>query len=235
MVGTNTRIEDKMVMGERGAHRRRPGTSSRDRQREETRQRVYAAALQIFRRDGVAQSRIDEIATTAGVSQGTFYFHFPTKDDVLAELLQISEARISAEIEKLTPDVSPLDLLGCFSVAMAREWREDRSIFPNAAMVGLRLAAAGGAGREAGGLRPALAARFAHAMERGALASPLLPEVLADFFLANTCAAALAWCGNPAAPLESVLSAVAHVFLNGAAPKHEGARSASVTSPRCAS
>ena len=193
------------------------GGSMRDRQREETRQRVFAAALDVFRREGVSQSRIDDIAKLAGVSHGTFYFHFPTKEDVLAELLDLSEQRIIRSLDALAPDAPAVAMLECFSVAMAREWQGDRRLFPDVAMVGLKLAAAGGPGRDAGGLRKVLAGRFARALERGSLASPMAPEVLADFFLANACAAALAWCGNPDAPLESVLSAVVHLFLNGAA------------------
>ena len=149
--------KDRAQNGDGGTgrgNRRRDGFSTRDRQREETRLRVFAACRsRSFDGDGVAQSRIDEIAKLAGVSHGTFYFHFPTKDDVLAELLDLSEQRITAAIESLAADAPTLELLECFSVAMAREWREDRSIFPDAAMVGLRLAAAGGSGREAG--RPA--------------------------------------------------------------------------------
>ena len=57
--------------------------SQRDRQREETRRRIYLAALDVFRRTGVAPAHIDDIAGAAGVSRASFYFHFPTKEHVL--------------------------------------------------------------------------------------------------------------------------------------------------------
>src|SRR5690348_9883326 len=59
----------------------------RDRQRVETRRRVRDCAVQVFRRDGLAAARIDDIVKAARVSRGTFYFHFPTKEDVIVELL----------------------------------------------------------------------------------------------------------------------------------------------------
>ncbi len=44
---------------------------------------------------------MDQIARSAGVARGTFYFHFPTKDDVLLELAARVSARIARRIEIL--------------------------------------------------------------------------------------------------------------------------------------
>ncbi len=51
----------------------------RDRQRLETRARVYEAAVDEFRREGFARAQVDRIVAAAGVARGTFYFHFPSK------------------------------------------------------------------------------------------------------------------------------------------------------------
>jgi AcrR family transcriptional regulator len=58
---------------------------SRDRQRLATRERVFRAALDEIRRKGLANGQVDRIVARCGVSRGTFYFHFPTKEDVLRE------------------------------------------------------------------------------------------------------------------------------------------------------
>lgn len=47
---------------------------------------------------GVAAAQVDRIARAAGVARGTFYFHFPTKDDVLLELAARVSARIARRI-----------------------------------------------------------------------------------------------------------------------------------------
>ena len=75
-------------MSERGGRR-----TARDLQREETRERVFEAALDVFREQGMAQARIEDIAQAAEVSRGTFYFHFPRREDVMLELLDRSQQR----------------------------------------------------------------------------------------------------------------------------------------------
>jgi TetR/AcrR family transcriptional regulator, repressor for uid operon len=74
--------------------------SGRGVQRRETRQRVYTAAVAEFRRVGMAAADVSVIAKEAGVARGTFYFHFPTKEHVLAELERHEEARLAAQLEK---------------------------------------------------------------------------------------------------------------------------------------
>ena len=74
--------------------------NGREVQRRETRQRVYAAAVAEFRRVGMAAADVSVIAKEAGVARGTFYFHFPTKEHILAELERHEEARLAAQLEK---------------------------------------------------------------------------------------------------------------------------------------
>ena len=71
--------------------------------------------------------------------------------------------------------------------------------------------------RSAEPVREALSKRFLLAAERGELSPVLPPEVLSDFFLANTLSAMLAWCGNPELGLPFVLNGVSQLFLTGAA------------------
>ena len=69
---------------------RKPGRGAkpngREAQRRQTRQRVYAAAIAEFKRAGMADADVGVIVKEAGVARGTFYFHYPTKEHVLAEL-----------------------------------------------------------------------------------------------------------------------------------------------------
>lgn len=74
--------------------------TSRDRQRIDTRNRVFEAALAEFRRVGVADARIEPIIAKARVSVGTYYRYFPGKDDVLLELLRRRVADLATQIEK---------------------------------------------------------------------------------------------------------------------------------------
>jgi AcrR family transcriptional regulator len=83
----------------------RAAVSGRDAQRQQTRQRVYAAALAEFKRTGMAAADVGDIAAAAGVARGTFYFHFPTKEHVLAELERHEEARLVAQLSKFLAEL----------------------------------------------------------------------------------------------------------------------------------
>ena len=187
----------------------------RDKQREETRRRVYRSALEIFRRDTVAGCRIDDIAQKAEVSRGAFYFHFATKDDVLIELLREGEAPVAEAILALPEEASLETVLDTVDEALAKFWENERTLLPDVTSVALRLYAVTDA-RDAEPVRTALAHRFRLAAARGQLSAVLPPEVLSDFFLANSLSAMLAWCANPALGLMFVLKGVGQLFLEGA-------------------
>ena len=187
----------------------------RDKQREETRRRVYRSALEIFRRDTVAGCRIDDIAQKAEVSRGAFYFHFATKDDVLIELLREGELPVAEAITALPEETSLEKVLETVGESMAKFWENERTLLPDVATVALRLYAVVDA-RDAEPVRTALAHRFRLAAARGQLSPVLPPEVLSDFFLANSLSAMLAWCANPALGLMFVINGVGQLFLEGA-------------------
>ncbi len=191
----------------------------RRQQREETRQRVYEAALEVFRTDGVVAARIEDITDKAGVSRGSFYFHFPTKDHVLLERARVSERRIAGVLSTLPADSLLDDALQAFTREFTREWQMDPQIFPEAGMVALRQTSVAMAEGRVEPVRAALAGHFRRAAELGQVSSAVPPELLSDFFLVNSFGAALAWSGSPERlGLESVLQSVTYLFLNGVKP-----------------
>jgi AcrR family transcriptional regulator len=197
---------------------KRPPTA-RDRQREQTRRKLYEAAIEVFRAEGVAAAKIDEIAARAGVSRGTFYFHFPTKEDVLWELLQESQAQVVTRIEAIASEAPIDDVLTIVALTIANTWKDDPTLLAEIGMVALRISAQGieamGAAHPA---RVALVPRFQNAAERNEIGQLIPPELLADFFLVNLFGAALTWCGNPMMPLPDLLTNVVQFFLKAARP-----------------
>lgn len=73
-------------------------TNKHEAQRRKTRERVLDAAIVEFKRAGTAAADINSVVKAAGVSRGTFYFHFPTREHVLHELIRQEEARVAAEL-----------------------------------------------------------------------------------------------------------------------------------------
>lgn len=195
-------------------------STHREQQREETRKRLYEASLRIFRRDGVAGARIDEIAQEAGVSRGTFYFHYPSKEDVLLQLLRESQEEMVVGLEALDPQSALPVVLERVAVLMARTWEDDAGLLAQLGMVALKRTAANLAELEES--HPAAAALvpwFEKAAERGEVGDLIPPALLTEFFLVNIFGAALAWCGNPVVGLEELLRNVVIFFLRAARPE----------------
>ncbi|CAI8706181.1 TetR/AcrR family transcriptional regulator, regulator of autoinduction and epiphytic fitness [Pseudomonas sp. IT-347P] len=61
------------------------------------REAIIQAAITEFRAHGFEITSMDKIAATAGVSKRTVYNHFPSKEELFAEILNQLWARISAE------------------------------------------------------------------------------------------------------------------------------------------
>ena len=54
----------------------------------ETRSRIFSAAKQILKKNGYEALSIKNICEEAGVSNGSFYHHFKTKDDLLSYYIE---------------------------------------------------------------------------------------------------------------------------------------------------
>lgn len=87
----------------------RPG--ARELQRQETRARLFEAALTEFARVGFDRASVAGIARAADVSRPSFYFHFPTKEHVLLELQWQKELELVERIRDCTSLAQMLDVL----------------------------------------------------------------------------------------------------------------------------
>ncbi|WP_298983275.1 TetR/AcrR family transcriptional regulator [uncultured Roseibium sp.] len=55
--------------------------------RKETRNKIVDAATRLFYREGIRAVSVDAVAAKAGVTKKTLYYHFESKDDLVAEYL----------------------------------------------------------------------------------------------------------------------------------------------------
>jgi NADH dehydrogenase len=60
--------------------------SLRERKKIETRNRILAAAVQLFQERGFEQTSVDELAAQANISRGTFFNYFASKESLLHEI-----------------------------------------------------------------------------------------------------------------------------------------------------
>lgn len=66
------------------------------RQASATRDRILAVALELFAQHGYAGTSIRDIADRMGITKAAVYYHFRSKVDLLAEVLQPAMARVEA-------------------------------------------------------------------------------------------------------------------------------------------
>jgi AcrR family transcriptional regulator len=59
-----------------------------------TRQRLLTAGKKVFERDGFLQARVADIAAEAGVSHGSFYHYFDSKESIFRVIAEAVEVRL---------------------------------------------------------------------------------------------------------------------------------------------
>jgi len=80
-----------------------------------TEERILTAALGLVGRRGVRRLGMQEIAEAAGVSRGTLYRYFPSKDLVLTAAADFDERRFSIGLDEvLAATRTPQDQIGAF-------------------------------------------------------------------------------------------------------------------------
>ena len=65
-----------------------PATSTRQRRKDARPQELLDAALDLFVERGFAATRSEDVAVRAGVSKGTLYLYYPSKEELLKEVIR---------------------------------------------------------------------------------------------------------------------------------------------------
>jgi len=87
----------------------------RERKKSLQRHELLDTAMRLFRQDGYDTTRMDDIAAAADVSTKTVYNYFPTKQSLLAALLQEDRARMTTAYQAVLDD-TPADLAEALAV-----------------------------------------------------------------------------------------------------------------------
>jgi AcrR family transcriptional regulator len=69
----------------------------RSRKGVQTRARLVEAAKQVFEETGFLDARISDIAERAGLSHGSFYHYFESKDEIFLEVAEAEEERFTRD------------------------------------------------------------------------------------------------------------------------------------------
>ncbi|MGW5877501.1 TetR/AcrR family transcriptional regulator [Nocardiopsis terrae] len=80
-----------------------------------TRERVRSAAVRLFARHGYAAVNMRRIATEAGISTGSIYRHFATKEELFGDLVTAAAAGLRATAERFRDSRTPVESLREFT------------------------------------------------------------------------------------------------------------------------
>jgi AcrR family transcriptional regulator len=89
-----------------------------------TRERLQAAALELFATRGFEQTTAAEIAQSVGLTERTFFRHFSDKREVLFYGQQQFMQAFADGVKSAPPDAAPLEAIAC-------ALREAASLFPD--------------------------------------------------------------------------------------------------------
>lgn len=80
-----------------------------------TRARILDSAALIFRTKGYAGTRLSDVAAAANTQAGSLYYHFPSREELVEEVLRVGQERTSGFVRRrvaaLPEDASDLDRL----------------------------------------------------------------------------------------------------------------------------
>lgn len=96
----------------------------------ERKQQLLRAAQDLFTERGYDATRISDICTAAGVAKGLFYWYFPTKESLFAELVRTMRLQLRrAQAAAMQPDADALVRIRQGSQASVRFMAEHQHYF----------------------------------------------------------------------------------------------------------
>jgi AcrR family transcriptional regulator len=95
------------------------------RRRTDTRAEIRATALDLFIRQGFHKTSLREIAEHLGITKAAVYYHFPSKSELIQDLVRplLDDLEGLLEGAEAAEAAAPRELLGSYFDAMARHGR----------------------------------------------------------------------------------------------------------------
>ena len=177
---------------------------------QETRSRILEAAVKVFASKGYHDTKVDDIVSESKTSKGSFYFYFPSKQDIFLALsdtfANLLESRLTEAMEKETHGVQQMDAALNASLGLFSQYRGLAKI---ALVQAVGLGAVFEERRRAINNRLTLIiqSRLERAVENGSIPS-LQPEIAARAWVGALNEVVINWIYTGAPPLEESLPAL---------------------------
>src|ERR1700690_411455 len=97
-------------------------SNRRERRSAEIRERLFRAALDLFAKNGFAETTVEDITNAADVGKGTFFNYFPSKDHILLAFGEMQLAKLEAAVAEARHSSQPmLEFFRSLGELMTRE------------------------------------------------------------------------------------------------------------------
>lgn len=194
-------------------------TGKRQADKQARRDRLYEAALALFRQQGYEQTTVDQITRQAGLAKGTFFNYFPTKDAVLRymgerEIGRLGVSNLSGGSASAVGNLKRL--LSALAASLEADRELVRLIFARGITVPDLLCG------DAGGfsIRPTAALLLRRGQNMNEVAAWLDPDVLAAALDALYLQQLVCWCqAEQFYPLAERLTGIVDLLLMGIAAR----------------
>jgi AcrR family transcriptional regulator len=189
----------------------------REQAKLERRERIYEAALALFRSQGYESTTVDQITRHAGLAKGTFFNYFPTKDAVLRYLGTREIGRLGSSMgTNGSGRGTAIGKLKRLMAVLAANLEADRSLVSLIFRKGVTAPdlLAGDAGGFS--LQPVASLLIRQAQYNGEVNRDLDPDGLAAALDALYLQQLVRWCeSNPPYPLAERLTGIVDLLLLG--------------------
>ena len=81
-----------------------PKVAYSEAQREQIRRDLVAVGLELMTKQGIQHTTVEQIYQKVGISRSFFYTFFPTKEDLVVEMLYLQQPRVVAYARQLLAD-----------------------------------------------------------------------------------------------------------------------------------
>ncbi|WP_136523810.1 TetR/AcrR family transcriptional regulator [Geomonas ferrireducens] len=193
----------------------------RAKRSEQTREKIFRAALKLFAERGFNATTIEAITAAADVGKGTFFNYFENKESVLLNYRELQMERVAAFVAANRKSDRPLaPLLLELALTLTIEQGQSPGLIQSlltavfaSDTVQKRMAEA-----IEGNVRQ-LALLVGHRQERGELRSDLSAFDIAQGFQRMIFGTMITWSLAPVDPLEESMKRSIELFVNGVLPK----------------
>jgi AcrR family transcriptional regulator len=176
-----------------------PSPPSRQQRAQETRDRLFLAACELFVANGYAGTTVDRIVSRAGVAKGTFFLHFKTKDAVATQLIESQTAAARRAHERAhAAGTGPVEAMVATVLALGKQAGASRML--SRAVLAATLESgevAGDSSRLFEGIYELILVDAREAKRQGLLSRAADPEQVAWSLIASYLGAALYFSTNP--------------------------------------